>query len=106
MKTKAVKTHKSTPLSSYIARKKKLLNMMNHVQCVISGCIKNMKAVKDCTPIHIEQTAIDYAVLSAEMTERNIKECIFYMNEDVNFSKQLNKLRKEKRERNGQDNNQ
>ena len=65
-----------------------------------------MKAVKECTPIHIEQSAIDYAVLSAEMTARNIKECIFYMNEDVNFSKQLNKLRKEKRERNGQDNNQ
>lgn len=106
MKTKTLKWHKSTPLSSYIARKKKLLNMMNHVQCVISGCIKSMKAVKDCTPIHIEQTAIDYAVLSAEMTARNIRECIFYMNEDVNFSKQLNKLRKEKRERNGQDNNQ
>lgn len=106
MKTKAVKEHKSTPLSSYIARKKKLLNMMNRVQCVISGCIKSMKAVKDYTSIHAEQTAIDYAVLSAEMTERNIKECIFYMNEDVNFSKQLNKLRKEKRERNGQDNNQ
>lgn len=106
MKTKTIKTHKSTPLSSYIARKKKMLNMMNHVQCVISGCIKSMKAVKDCTPIHIERTAIDYAVLSAEMMARNIKECIFYMNEDVNFSRQLNKLRKEKRERDGRNNNQ
>lgn len=106
MKTKAVKEHISTPLSSYIARKKKLLNMMNHVQCVISGCIKSMKAVRQSTPISIERTSIDYAVLSAEMMARNINECIFYMNEDVKFSRQLNQLRKEKRERNGQHNNQ
>jgi hypothetical protein len=106
MKTKTVKAHKSTPLLSYIARKKKLLNMMNHVQCVILGCIKSMKAVKDCTSIHAERIAIDYAVLSAEMAARNINGCIFYINEDVKFSRQLNKLRKEKRERNGQDNNQ
>lgn len=86
MKTKTVKAHKSIPLSSYIARKKKLLNMMNHVQCVVSGCIKSMKAVKDCTSAHAERIAIDYAVLSAEMTARNIKECIFYMNDDVSFS--------------------
>lgn len=106
MKTKAVKEHKSTPLSSYIARKKKLLNMMNHVQCVISGCIKSMKGVKDYTSIHAERIAIDYAVLSAEMAARNINGCIFYINEDVKFSRQLNKLRKEKRERNERNNNQ